>query len=210
MPWSVPLNSTRHHLSTPISPGGDSEISGLGLLSYRKPTKQSSVGWGGIPSRAVDGNIDGHYGHKSCMHSKHGKGKNNWWQVDLQGRYPVYLVLLHNRWDCCQNRINGAEVYLDNYKCGYVEYYRGVAVYPINCGGKTGRVVKVVQRHNFLTLAEVQVFGTGGPGLSVPNFGTGNVMLLSHEKKATQSSVGWGGIPGRAVDGKTDGIYGHR
>ena len=33
------------------------------------------------------------------------------------------------------------------------------SVYPINCGGKSGRIVKVVQNKNYLTLAEVQVFG---------------------------------------------------
>ena len=155
----------------------------------------------------MDGNVDGHYAHGTSMHTKHGKGHDNWWQVDLEGHYPVYLVLLHNRWDCCQDRIGGAEVYLDNYKCGYVSYYRGVAVYPINCGGKNGRIVKVVQKNNFLTLAEVQVFGTGGPGLSVPNFGTGDVMLLSHQKKTSQNSVGWGGVSRRAVDGKTGGDF---
>ena len=32
-------------------------------------------------------------------------------------------------------------------------------VYPINCGGKSGQVVRIVQKKNYLTLAEVQVFG---------------------------------------------------
>ena len=35
----------------------------------------------------------------------------------------------------------------------------GQNVYPIDCGGRSGQVVKVVQKHNYLTLAEVQVFG---------------------------------------------------
>ena len=158
----------------------------------------------------MDGNIDGHYGHKSCFHSKKGRGTKNWWQVDLKGTYPVYLVLVHNRWDMGHKRLNGAVVWLDKHKCGKIDYAEGIAVYPINCGGKKGRIVKITQDKNYLTLAEVQVFGTGGSGLEVPNFGTGNMMLLSHEKKATQSNTGWGGVPNRAVDGMTSGHYGHK
>ena len=105
------------------------------------------------------------------------------------GKYSVYLVLIHNRWDCCEQRINGAEVWVDNYKCGVIKYKRGSTMFPIKCGGRTGRIVKVKQRNDYLSLAEVQVFGTGGNGLSVPNFGTGNLKLLSFEKAASQSST---------------------
>ncbi|NRB82109.1 MAG: hypothetical protein HRU38_26235 [Saccharospirillaceae bacterium] len=114
-----------------------------------------------MPARAVDGNVDGHYGSKTSTHSK--TPKNNWWQVDLQGSYPIYLVIIYNRWDkCCSSRINGAEVFVDKQSCGKVKYVKGRHVYPINCGGKKGRIVKVVNKANYLTLAEVQVFGTGG------------------------------------------------
>ena len=68
------------------SSGGSKKIDGLGLLSFRKPTKQSSLDHGGIPSRAVDGNINGNWGGKSVTHTRHGKGQDNWWQVDLQGK----------------------------------------------------------------------------------------------------------------------------
>ena len=67
------------------------------------------MGWGGIAKRAVDGNVDAYYGAKSSTHSK--TKKDNWWQVDPQKSYPVYVVLIHNRYDaCCRNRINGAKV----------------------------------------------------------------------------------------------------
>ena len=69
--------------------GGSKKIDGLGLLSFRKPTKQSSMAHNGIPSRAVDGNIDGHYGHRSVTHTRHGRGKDNWWQVDLLGEFRM-------------------------------------------------------------------------------------------------------------------------
>jgi hypothetical protein len=48
---------------------------------------------------------------------------------------------------------------LDKYLCGTIKWNSGQNVYPINCGGRTGRYVKVVQNKNYLTLAEVQVFG---------------------------------------------------
>ena len=80
----------------------------MGLLSLYKPATQSSTGWGGVASRAVDGSSDGHYGRHSCTHSA--KKANNWWQVNLLGTYPVHLVVVHNRWDCCHNRIDKAEV----------------------------------------------------------------------------------------------------
>jgi alpha-L-fucosidase len=34
-------------------------------------------------------------------------------------------------------------------------------------------------------------------------------MLLSQNKQATQSSTGWKGVAMRAVDGNTDGVWGH-
>ena len=82
----------------------------MALLSQGRPTKQNSVGWGGVPQRAVDGNVDGQYGARTSTHSQ--GAANNWWQVDLQAKYKVYLVLIHNRVDCCQNRINGAQVHI--------------------------------------------------------------------------------------------------
>lgn len=44
----------------------------------------------------------------------------------------------------------------------------------------------------------------GGPA---PTLGGGNFRLLSHRRRATQSSTGWSGRASRAVDGNTDGIY---
>ena len=45
-------------------PGGKVGVKGLNLLSHRQKTKQSSTGWGGKSSRAVDGNVSGWYGHR--------------------------------------------------------------------------------------------------------------------------------------------------
>ena len=183
-------------------------MKGLSLLSQGRPTKQDSVGWGGQPSRAVDGNANGQWGSGTSSHTA--RNKNSWWQVDLQGTHAVYLVVIHNRWDCCQDRINGAVVKVDKHVCGTVKYNKALRVYPISCGGAKGRIVRIEQPKNYLTLAEVQVFGTGGPAPVGRNIGSGDyAILLSQNKFARQSSEAHGGHAMRAVDGNTDGYWGH-
>ena len=49
--------------------GGTGGIKGMGLLSYRKPTKQGSVSHGGHPSRAVDGNANGWWRSRTSIHT---------------------------------------------------------------------------------------------------------------------------------------------
>ena len=46
--------------------------------------------------------------------------------------------------------------------CGDVQYTEGESIYEVDCGGKVGNKVKVVQRDSarLLTLCEVKVFGT--------------------------------------------------
>ena len=78
------------------------------LLSQYKYSSQSSEGHGGNAMRAVDGRTDGVWGRGSVTHS--GSIKNNWWKVDLYKKYAINMVIVYNRRDCCQGRINGAEV----------------------------------------------------------------------------------------------------
>lgn len=49
-------------------------------------------------------------------------------------------VVIYNRQDCCQNRINGAEVWVGTTKCGTVVYAASVSMYKIQCpeGGIEG------------------------------------------------------------------------
>jgi len=86
-------------LITPIS----GLLRGLGFTA-----SQSSTGWGGVASRAIDGNTSGKYTDNSCSHS--GGNKNNWWKADFHKPYVIASVKIFNRNDCCQERINGAQV----------------------------------------------------------------------------------------------------
>ena len=79
------------------------------LLSAGRPTTQSSVAYGGVPERAVDGNTDGHYERSTtCTHTSH--GGNKWWQVDLGSSSTVGRVDVYHRTNCCTDRAVGGRV----------------------------------------------------------------------------------------------------
>ena len=132
-------------------------------LQFGRPSSQSSTGWGGKSSRAVDGKYDSHFNRRSCTHTKKEKG---WWAVDLQERHNVTKVHVYTRTDCCQIRALDAQVYVDKTMCtgrmhreqGKVSNY---AISSFNCNGTMGRVVKVqMVRKDYLTLCEVVVRGS--------------------------------------------------
>jgi len=82
-------------------------------LAYKKPTKQSTIGWGGASKRGVDGNKNSTYGGASCTHTD-GRTKGPWWRVDLgKSVQPNFVNIIH-RSDCCGDRLKGASVYFAN------------------------------------------------------------------------------------------------
>jgi hypothetical protein len=169
------------------------------LVSQRRPTKQSSEGWSGRPSRAVDGNTNQRYPSKSCSHTQ--RSGRPWWRVDLQKRTKVQKVMIWNRSDCCQSRLNRVEVKVDGYRCGIIN--RATRINTVYCGFRSGRYVWVKQlKSDYLTLCEVRVYGAQAV---MPK--RSGVKLLSQRKRAWQSSEGWSGRPSRAVDGNTNGRY---
>jgi len=125
--------------------------------------KQNSEGWEGAAARAIDGNTNGYYWNNSCTHSARGSLKDNWWSVNLAGgAKSVTRVVIYNRVDkCykCPQRINGAKVYVGDVECGKVKYVEGVSEYKVECDGAVGSEVKIVQKNNYLTLCEVEVYG---------------------------------------------------
>lgn len=73
------LWSHLHQVKVMSDPTAEVE-EGVVNLAYKKPTSQSSTGWGGVPERAVDGKESGIWNHGTCTHTN-GAG---WWMVDLQ------------------------------------------------------------------------------------------------------------------------------
>lgn len=170
-------------------------------LAASKPAAQTSEAYGGIATKAVDGNTSGNFGtDKTCTHTK--KETNPWWYVDLGKAAEVAKVVVYNRSDCCQDRLNDLQVrvgdfkdaeVVKNAKCGgRTSALSGSA--NINCDKQVGRYVSVDLEKSdaYLTICEVKVFG---------EFVEDGLAL---GKPTKQSSTANGGYSKRAVDGNTD------
>ena len=71
-------------------------------LALDGTASQSSTGFGGVASRAIDGNTNGAYGGGSVTHTN--GGAFNFWQVQLAKESNIDQIVIHNRTDCCQSR----------------------------------------------------------------------------------------------------------
>jgi hypothetical protein len=196
--------------------------SSVSSLAQGRPATQSSTlpgyataGAGG----AVDGSTDGNFGNGSVTATNQDPGA--WWQVDLGASATVNSVVIWNRTDCCSSRLNDYWVFVSDIPFGPSDTpatlqnraatfssHQTAAPNPsaaIGFGGTagvSGRYVRVqLTGTDYLSLAEVQVFGTGGVPAAT------NVAL---GKSAAQSST----LPGyataaasAAVDGNRDGNF---
>ena len=66
-------------------------------IAFKKPTYQSGTGYGGVSSRAVDGNRDPRWNQHSCAHS--GWDKDPFWIVDLGRVFRISHVIITTRID---------------------------------------------------------------------------------------------------------------
>lgn len=83
-------------------------------LARGKPAKQSSTAHGGDAARATDGRTDGNYAAGSVTHTG---GEAGWLEIDLGATTQVATVVIHNRTDCCGERLRGAHVELSAQPC---------------------------------------------------------------------------------------------
>ncbi|RXN09538.1 hypothetical protein ROHU_031415 [Labeo rohita] len=101
-----------------------------------------------------------------CTHSQ--REKNPWWRLDLLDIYYITIVTITNRADCCPERINGAEIRIENYLenngnnnpiCAVVTSIPAGASYSYSCPHMEGRYVNIVipGDNRFLMLCEVEV-----------------------------------------------------
>ena len=191
--------------------GGGSNLA-LGRNATQSSTYPGNVG----ASAAVDGNTDGAYTHGSVTATN--ADPNAWWQVDLGAPASINSVVVWNRTDCCGTRLSDFWVFVSNTpflatdtpatlqnRAGTFASHQTTAPNPsttINVGGAQGQYVRVqLSDTDYLSLAEVQVMGTGGA--PAPS-------NLSLGKTASQSST-LPGVPSAAassaVDGVTDGNF---
>ncbi len=141
---------------------------------------------------------------------------NAWWGVDLGGPATINSITIWNRTDCCASRLSDYWVFVSDtpflptdtpatlQNRGIFASHQTVSPNPsvtIQVGTQ-GRFVRIqLSGTDNLSLAEVQIFGTGG-GPAVSN--------LSIGRNATESSTLAGAVSARAssaVDGNTEGDY---
>src|ERR1022692_1621798 len=146
-------------------------------LAVGKTASQSSTlaGSTATAALAVDGNTDGNWAHSSLSHTN--QDVNAWWQVDLGAPATVDAIVIWNRTDCCSNRLSDYWVFVSNTpfnstdtpatlqnRAGTTSSHQTTFPNPstvIPFGGAQGRYVRVqLTGTNYLSFAEVQVFGT--------------------------------------------------
>ncbi|HGL1932469.1 TPA: discoidin domain-containing protein [Streptococcus pneumoniae] len=79
-------------------------------IALGKQVTQSSTAFGGDARRAVDGKVDGNYGHNSVTHTNF--QSKPWWQVDLAKEETIRQINIYNRTDTAQDRLANFDVIL--------------------------------------------------------------------------------------------------
>ena len=146
----------------------------LSDLAQGKATTQSSTySPQSGAANAVDGNTDGNFSHGSVTATM--LDANAWWQVDLGNSAAISSISIWNRTDCCPERLNDYWVFVSgtpflssdtpaalqnragtfsSHQAGYPNPSSAIAL------NAQGRYVRVqLSGTNYLSLAEVQVFG---------------------------------------------------
>ena len=177
-------------------------------LAVSGTASQSSTGFGGIASRANDGNTSGVYGDRSVSHTRN--TFQPWWQVDLGAVESISTINLFNRTDCCIARGSDSHVFVSDTpfagdtvaaaraQSGVLDVFvSGRMGRPTEVDiNRTGRYVRVqLSGTNYLQISEVQVFQ-----------GLGEIEIISSES----GPVNDGGIDDQGTEpagtAKTD-IY---
>ena len=92
--------------------GTELELPPASNLALAKPVSQSTTGFNGSASRAVDGNTSGRWRDGSVTHTRGGVNEG-WWQVDLQQQALIQEIILYNRTDsCCTQRLSDFYVFV--------------------------------------------------------------------------------------------------
>jgi hypothetical protein len=163
-----------YHSRTTFRLAGSSSVSHLAM---DRPAAQSSTlsGYNTTSAReAIDGNTEGNFSIGSVTHTN--RDANAWWQVDLGASRPIRSIVIWNRTDCCSDRLNDYWVFVSDSpfgptdtpitlksRAGTWSSHQTAAPHPSNSivtTGVRGRYVRVqLSGTNYLSLAEVQVFG---------------------------------------------------
>src|SRR5262249_8682766 len=130
---------------------------------------------------AVDGSTDGNFFSGSVTSTN--LDTFPWWQVDLGSSVNIDSIAIWNRTDCCSGRLNNAYVFVSDSpflpddtpstlstRLGTIFRQFGISGLSTNVDiGTQGRYVRIqLAGINYLSLAEVQVFGSVPLDTSTP------------------------------------------
>jgi hypothetical protein len=150
---------------------------GITNLALGKSATQSSTFPGyptAVAASAVDGNTDGNFFDGSVTATN--LDANAWWQVDLGASASISSVVVWNRTDCCASRLSNFWVFVSDTPFAPNDTVDTLRNRPGTFGnsgsltpnppatittlGAQGRYIRVqLAGTNYLSLAEVQVFG---------------------------------------------------
>ena len=133
-------------------------------IAAHKSASQSSIAYGGDASRAVDGNRDNAWSHRSVTHTDF--QDHSWWKVDLEKEESVGTVRIYNRGDGdVAKRLSNFDVILLD-KAGnevtrqHIDSLNNQPIIDVQFTGVNARYVKVELNNSKtpLSLAEVEVY----------------------------------------------------
>ena len=84
-------------------------FSGGENVALKGKASQCCTGWGAPADRAIDNNKDSDWGKGSITHTEENI-ENPWWEVDLGGVKPIEKIVLWNRSNGFEHRLNHARV----------------------------------------------------------------------------------------------------
>ncbi|KAK7878044.1 hypothetical protein WMY93_031294 [Mugilogobius chulae] len=180
-------------------------------LALRGKASQRDTYGDDVASRAIDGNRDSNWAHKSCAITA--STTNAWWRVDLQNSYMVTSIIITNRGDCCAERLDGAQIRVGNSLDNNGNNNPVVATVSHIPAGVSqnftlpepveGRYVNVFlpgSGDKYLQLCEVEVYGKPKP----------TEVNLALRGKATQRDTYGDDVASRAIDGNRDSNWAHK
>lgn len=110
----------------------------------------------GLPLVAIDGNTNGEFYKLSVTHTKNA-GHAAWWSLRFNRSRFIHYIVIYNRQDCCEDRIDGVYVTLDHFS-KRITFSRQQRSYVLNFQ-RNAREIKIHRGRSYLSLAEVKVFG---------------------------------------------------
>ncbi|RSK07216.1 Pneumolysin [Streptococcus mitis] len=138
-------------------------VSGENIAAH-KSASQSSIAYGGEASRAVDGNRDNAWSHRSVTHTDF--QDHSWWKVDLEKEESVGTVRIYNRGDGdVAKRLSNFDVILLD-KAGnevtrqHIDSLNNQPMIDVQFSGFNAQYVKIELNNTKtpLSLAEVEVY----------------------------------------------------